>query len=259
MFIGSLNCQDCQKIFSLEDKLIINKPYLEKKECQNYSISFIKEFVDNNFVLKIIFKCKECNHNIFQSFSDKEKEYHFKCPNCSLKGLYLYYFLSLEEDDPPNNSKIYEIKKDKDIGDSKTKNNDNTSNNLNNSDINSSLNNQNDNLNQLNHPKSELNKNNKILSAVEPPIKNAKSEINRKIKRYVTPREKIKVIFVKDNTNYEFTFNESDIFNDKIYEISSRIKLGFNPFFYFNGEIVDVNKTFKENQIFNEAIIEIED
>lgn len=260
MLIGTLNCEDCQQIFSLEDKLIKNKSNLEKEECRNYSISFIKKFLDNNFMLEIIINCKKCNQNIFQSFSDNEKEYHFKCPNCSLKGLYLYYCLSIEEDN--SQDKIPEIKKEEDIASSKPINNGNSLNNkfLNNFDIITIPYNQNDELKKVIHPKSELNKNNKILSGVELPIKNIHSEANnKKIKRYVTPREKIKVIFIKNKYKYQFTFNESDIINDKIYEIKNSINLGSYPVFYFNGDIIDVNKTFKENQIFDGSIIEIED
>ena len=113
-----------------------------------------------------------------------------------------------------------------------------------------------------------LNKNMPMLSKVELNNIGAKTENeNQNKKIYVTPdmslkkylKEKIKVTFIKPSSSHEFFFNAYDCISNHINKIRETMNLGPNPTYYYNSKPVDINKTFKENNIFNDSFLEIED
>ena len=55
MLITSLTYEDCENNFQLHDKIEKNKTNLSKNECDDYSISLIKNTKNNSFQYTIIF------------------------------------------------------------------------------------------------------------------------------------------------------------------------------------------------------------
>lgn len=118
-------------------------------------------------------------------------------------------------------------------------------------------------------PLSALDKNNKVLSKVESKEREVNTGCKEKNKNgyYHTPdislqkqsKEKIKVTFVKQSKNYVFEFNLYDNICNQIDKVKEAMNLVGNPIYYNNSKKVDINKTFKENNIYNDSIIEIED
>ena len=146
-------------------------------------------------------------------------------------------------------------------------------------------------INDINIPISEINRPPEMISNIEPSNRNIKSEkIKIPEKIFRTPNlinqnnnnnnnnnnfnnnnynsnfnnknilgEKITVTFVKNGNEYNFNFYEREKIIDKIEEINKIINIGPNCTYYYNSDHIDINKTFKENRIFNGAAIEIID
>lgn len=272
LLITELKCEDCQKVFSLEDNLEKNKANISKPECKDYLLSLIKKAVNYNFEYTVIFNCKNCNNfNINKVFNEKEIiNYIFKCNNCNLKGLSFSYFLSNEEDPNIETNVIKVEKEDEKIDKSIAPPIDINSDNMNPKAINqlsskedipdSKKKELNNNQNNIAIPYSEINKRVEKISAFDVNQMKIKSEqINKKIKHYSTPVG-IDIIFVKNYTNYyKLSFLDTDSISSQIETIRQKIDLGENPSYYYNGVKIDINKSFKENQIYNNSYIEIED
>jgi hypothetical protein len=108
----------------------------------------------------------------------------------------------------------------------------------------------------------------KGLSKVESQKREVNTGYNIQNKKgYYTPdislkkqsKEKIKVTFIKQSNSYVFEFNLYDIISNQIDKVKEKMNLVGNPIYYNNSNKVDINKTFKENNIYNDSIIEIED
>ena len=218
MLITSLYCEDCQNNYQLDDEFEKNKTIISKYECDDYAISLIKKTHNNEFDYSIIFNCKNCNKNITQTFTTKENTFLFKCYNCkNLKGLTLYYFLSLEEDSMAQNEPKFLPKNENNIKKSENLNsstappafqqerNNSIPINNNPSEFNQHKN-ENDLQNQflfglkpneqnINIPFSEINRMQNMISQVVPKPKIGKTEAAEKEKIYKTPGKKINVTF----------------------------------------------------------------
>ena len=90
-------------------------------------------------------------------------------------------------------------------------------------------------------------------------LKIKSQQINTKSKKYSTPDE-IDIIFVKNKCNYKFSVLQTDSISNEIDKIRTKIDLGENPSYYYNGIKIDINKSCKKNNIiYNNSYIEIED
>ena len=69
----------------------------------------------------------------------------------------------------------------------------------------------------------------------------------------------INITFVKNGKKYDFSFFEGDRMVDQIEEIKKKINVGPNSTYYYKGDNIDINKSLKENDLFNGAEIEISD
>lgn len=251
LLITEINCQDCKKDFQFDEKIEYNKTNLLKSECENYSLSFIKKTLNNKFEFTVIFNCKQCQNNITKIFKAKEENnYCFKCRKCNLKGLFFSYFLSIEENSPfiqfeNNNENIDEDSNLQLINK-----------NFNNEEVEKCLINKENNVHNY---YSDIDKNKGNLGKADSNPMNIKSEPLFKKKEYSTPFE-ITIIFVKNDIQYEIKVIETDIIRRQTHKIKAKISdLGPNPQYYYNGRKLDINKTFKENQVFNRSYLEIED
>jgi hypothetical protein len=274
MLLTSLNCEDCQNNYELADEFEKNKTNISKYECDDYTISLIKKTKNNEFEYSIIFSCKKCKNSITQIFTTKEQKYHFKCLNCkNLKGLIFNYFLSLEDYKSAKNEPIIEPKKEENIKAPpvfEQPNNNSVPENNNPFELYQNKNEYEDQKQSLlvpkhvvekkiNMPSSEINRNRNNISEIEHAPINVKSEPLKKEKQYKTPGKMINITFYKNNHKEKFEFDETDCINDKIEIIKNKINLGPNSKFYYNSEIVNPNQSFKENKIFDNCEIEIEE
>ena len=280
----SLYCEDCQNNYELDDEFEKNKTNLSKYECDDYTISLIKKTKNNEFEYSIIFNCKKCKNSITQIFTTKEQNYHFKCYNCNnLKGLILNYFLSLEDDKNVKYEPIIQPKEEENINKNnkfinrsiappvfEQPNNNSVPENNNPFELYQKKNEYEDQKQSLlvpkpyveqkiNMPFSEINRNRNNISEIEHVPINVKSEPLKKEKKYKTPGKMINITFYKNNHKEKFEFDEADCINDKIEIIKNKINLGPNSKFYYNSEIVNPYQSFKENKIFDNCEIEIEE
>jgi hypothetical protein len=308
MLLTYLHCNDCQKDFEFTDNLGKKAIKMSKEECKDYSLSLIKKTKNNNFEYVVNVNCKRCSDNMNMTFTEKERNFNFKCKNCSLKGINFNYFLSQEEDNNPknenngiNNNDINKAK-DPSIYDNSVINfpipinspqiyTNQPSDHYpypDNSAQRSIQSNRNEpqfsNSSYKDHPKpyhldnkiknndsvplSVFDKNMKGLSKVESQKREVNTGYNIQNKKgYYTPdislkkqsKEKIKVTFIKQSNSYVFEFNLYDIIRNQIDKVKEKMNLVGNPIYYNNSNKVDINKTFKENNIYNDSIIEIED
>ena len=272
MLITSFQCEDCQKELQFDDILEKNRTNLSKNECNDYIISFLKKAYNNNFEYTVILFCKKCKDNIEHIFTEKENSYHFNCKKCKLKGLNFSYFLSIEEDIMQNkDEENYEKQNiiDKSISPPIKQD---LNENLKPIDISHLYTNEPQELYQKKDENikiiySEKINNPEMISRAQPAPNKSNSEYTKKERKYRTPNlplnnksgEKIMVTFIKNDKKYDFYFYPTDIISNQIDNIRKVINLGPNSTYYYNGNEVNINASFKENKIFNGSSIEIDD
>lgn len=294
MLLTNLHCNDCQKDFQFIDNIDKNRTNLSKDECVDYSLSLIKKTNENNFEYIVNVNCNKCNGNIYQTFTEKENNFHFKCRNCPLNGISFNYFLSQEEDNAPksenrenknlclptseisdnnypipiNSSNMYTNQPTNSYQSSEQK----YTNRNNSEDTNPRQQYENPFRKQEveayeevdNVPKAQSALNNKQIniSNVDASKRGMKTQNLPNKKIYTTPQafeqKQIKIIFVKNNSTYEFYFSLSDSIISQLNKIKEKIDISDNAIYYYNSQLLDINKTFKENKICNGAFIEID-
>ena len=281
-----LYCEDCQKDEQFIDNLEKNKTNLSKYECNDYSLSLIKNTTNNDFEYTILFNCIKCKNRIKKIFKRKEENnYYFKCNKCNLKGITFSYVLSIEEEQKINpfgnqyekrEEQAEDKKEEKEMRPNVAQININ-SDSMEPKPLNQLYTNEGSDSSQIENrfnpirnevinfednsifPQSEINRNHGEISKVEVDYRNVKSgPVNNKKKVYSTPVV-IDIIFVKNYIEYKLSFYDLDTIRSQNEKIRERIDLGPNPCYYYNGKILDVDKTFKENKIYNGSYIEIED
>ena len=295
MLLTNIHCNDCQKDFQFIDNIDKNRTNLSKDECVDYSLSLIKKTNESNFEYIVNVNCNKCNDNISKAFTEKENNFHFKCKNCPLNGIIFNYFLSQEEDNEPkieNRENRNPSLPTAEISENNYPIPINSSNMYTNQPTNQYQSSEQKYTNKGNHEDSHQNKhyenpfrkpkvesceknynpikaqsalNNKQIniSDVEASKMGLKSQNPYNQKIYVTPdtfqQKQIKVIFVKNNSTYEFYFSLSDNIINQLNKIREKIDISNNANYYYNSQLININKTFKENNICNGAYIEIGD
>ena len=84
-------CIDCSAIEEFVLKFCNYS--INKKDCENYEVSFIQKINDNKNEIILLIRCKNCGETKKEFFNDKKNEINFKCENChELKGFIINYF-----------------------------------------------------------------------------------------------------------------------------------------------------------------------
>ena len=98
-------CIDCSAIE--EFALKFSNYSINKKDCENYEISYIQKINDNKNEIILLIRCKNCGNTKKEIFSDKKNEINFKCENChELKGFIINYFFPDEAIEKNDDVKI---------------------------------------------------------------------------------------------------------------------------------------------------------
>lgn len=262
--ISNLSCVDFIREYF--DEIDDSDSFYRKESCQHFIIKMTRLSSNYEFKkYKIAFICKKCEKEELIYLNAREDGYVYTCPNCKNGPITFKYINTLSKETPKPEEKLnknYEKyssqnilgRKNKEYRTPNTQENSNQENKGN-------INNKNGKVKERPYRTPEQQEeSNKI---------NISSNINNENKiRYnensiiKSNEKKIKIKFIYNEGNSQkiekdFYFLPSESIKDHYEEIKKEFNFDINNF-YYNQEEIEIDKSFKENNIIFDGMIEIE-